>query len=281
MTVDSQDLRALPRHFKLVLCDLWGCVHDGVVASPAAIALLRDWRAQGRHVIFVTNAPRPSSRVQAQLDRLHVPRDAYDLIVSSGDVGIDYIRQHLADEPVAFIGSEADAAALTEAGVRLADGEHEFLVCTGFDPAVGNDIAAYRPRLEAAVRNGSHLLCLNPDLTVTRGGIPEPCAGAFAARYEALGGRVTRFGKPFPAIYDRCLDLARQYWDGVDRSSAIAVGDAVATDLSGAAAAGLPFVFVAGGIEAERFDKVGEEAFFANIEGLTGFKPIACVRQLG
>src|SRR5664279_1152700 len=43
-------------------------------------------RARGATVVLITNAPRQSEVVARQLEKMHVPRDTYDAIVSSGDV---------------------------------------------------------------------------------------------------------------------------------------------------------------------------------------------------
>ena len=72
--------------YDVLLCDVWGVIHNGLAASPHACDALMRMRARGGVVILVTNAPRPSEIVARQLERLHVPRETYDAIVSSGDV---------------------------------------------------------------------------------------------------------------------------------------------------------------------------------------------------
>ena len=47
----------------------------------------------GGTVVLITNAPRPGDFVQHFIDRLKVPRDSYDAIVSSGDVTRALIRE--------------------------------------------------------------------------------------------------------------------------------------------------------------------------------------------
>src|ERR1700722_15324121 len=72
--------------YDVVLCDVWGVVHNSVVAFADACFALEAFRAQGGTVVLITNAPRPAEVVMALLDRLDVPRNAYDAIVTSGDV---------------------------------------------------------------------------------------------------------------------------------------------------------------------------------------------------
>src|SRR3954451_17223821 len=79
-------LRALSNAYRGLLCDVWGVIHDGVRAFPAAVAALTEFRDGGGTVVLLTNAPRPKAAVAVQLDRLGVPTNAYDDIVTSGEV---------------------------------------------------------------------------------------------------------------------------------------------------------------------------------------------------
>ena len=114
--------------------------------------------------------------------------------------------------------------------------------------------------------------CLNPDRLVVRGGVPEACAGAIADLYAMLGGRVTWYGKPHPAIYTHALHLAAN----PPKDEVLAVGDGLQTDILGAARMGFDTVFVTGGIH-------GGEPFpedFAQRYGLGDWQPVAVVDGL-
>src|SRR6266436_3658509 len=78
--------RTLAPRYDVVLCDIWGVVHDGITAFAEACDALVRFRRGGGTVILITNAPRPSEWVARQLDKLRVPADAYDGVASSGDV---------------------------------------------------------------------------------------------------------------------------------------------------------------------------------------------------
>src|SRR5262249_59630532 len=85
---------ALAGAYDAVLCDVWGVVHNGVAAlAPAGEALTR-FRARGGTVLLVSNAPRPGAAVVRMLDRLGVPRSAYDDIITSGDLTPEFIASH-------------------------------------------------------------------------------------------------------------------------------------------------------------------------------------------
>src|SRR5258708_19233804 len=71
--------------YDVVLCDIWGVVHDGIAAHAQACDALMRYRADGGTVVLITNAPRPSPWVVHQLGRLGIPADAYDDVMTSGD----------------------------------------------------------------------------------------------------------------------------------------------------------------------------------------------------
>jgi HAD superfamily hydrolase (TIGR01459 family) len=263
-------LDALRERYRLILCDIWGVVHDGVTLYPGAADRLQQWQREGRSVILITNAPRTAEAVEQQLLRLGLPRDAWDSVATSGEAGIAALLE--SKQPVGFIGTEDDRKILEGRGVEIAeDGGFPELACTGLDGRRGH-VEDYRAELKSLADRDVLMHCLNPDRVVVRGGVPEPCAGALADVYLGLGGRVEWYGKPFPAIYRHALKLA----GNPPADEVLAIGDALQTDLLGAAIMGFDAVFVAGGIHAG-------EAFppdFGSENGLGDWQPVAVVDSL-
>src|SRR5882724_3765025 len=87
-------LNELARDVDIVLSDIWGVIHDGLVAFPEACAALQTFRDQGGTVVMITNAPRPADSVQRQLRKLGVADKTYDAIVSSGDLARNFVTDH-------------------------------------------------------------------------------------------------------------------------------------------------------------------------------------------
>jgi HAD superfamily hydrolase (TIGR01459 family) len=256
--------------YRLILCDVWGVVHDGVTLYPGAAERLLQWRGEGRFVVLITNAPRPADSVERQLQRIGLPSDAWDGVATSGEAGIQGLKA--LDRPVGFVGTAADRAIQERKGVRITDtDDFTDLACTGLSeekPSVDDYSDDFRRWVDRDV----HMHCLNPDRLVIRGGVPEPCAGALAHVYQGLGGRVTWYGKPYEAIYRHALRLAGD----PPASEILAVGDGLQTDILGAARMGFDTVFVRGGIH-------GGEPFpedFAAQNGLGDWQPVAVVDSL-
>lgn len=262
---------SLDPKYRLVLCDVWGVVHDGVRLYPAAEQRLREWREQGRCVALVTNAPRTAEAVERQLERIGLPREAYDFVATSGEAGIEALK--VLERPVGFIGTADDREILEGRGVRIAeDDSFADLACTGLRERPYGDPTNYRTELERLVARDVRMHCLNPDRVVVRGGVPEACAGAIADLYEGLGGRVIWYGKPHPATYRHALHRAGD----PPNDEVLAIGDGLQTDILGAARMGFDAIFVSGGIHAgEPFPED-----FAERNGLGDWEPVGIVDGL-
>lgn len=106
------------------------------------------------------------------------------------------------------------------------------------------DLEPYRDLFQHAIARGLPMLCANPDFrSPAKPGAKETFQPGHVARlYEELGGVVTYYGKPCAAHFEAARRLL-----GAD---AVAhVGDSFFHDVCGAAAAEIPVVFVAGGID--------------------------------
>ena len=265
MTLDEAE-----RNYRVILCDIWGCIHDGVSLYPGAEARLARWRDDKRTIILITNAPRTAEAVGEQLERLGLDPSLWDAIATSGEAGIAALLQ--VERPVGFIGTRSDRAILEGRGVRIADGgDFDELACAGID-GVRRTVADYEDQIRPLAARGVLMHCLNPDKMVIRGGVAEPCAGAIADLYRQLGGSVEYYGKPFPAIYRHAMALAGNPPPG----EVLAVGDGLETDMLGAARAGFDCAYITGGIA----QGAGIPDDFASSNGLGDWRPVAIAGSL-
>ena len=247
--------------YDALFCDLWGCVHDGVTVFPAAVAALQAYRKRGGLVILVTNSPRPKPSVVAQLDRLGMPRDAWDDVATSGDAAQFGLVSGAVGKRVYHIGAVKDESFFTEiapdlpqiAIERVPLDEAEGIVCTGLVDDRTETPENYRGLLMLAREKGLTMLCANPDIVVDMGESRRYCAGALAQAYEEMGGTALYFGKPHPPIYDLARRRLAAHASEVAESRILCVGDGIATDIQGASGEGLDALFISGGLAAEAF----------------------------
>lgn len=246
-----EGLGAIHQGLELVIMDLWGCMHDGVTVYPAALEALKQLKRAGIPVALVSNAPRRTELVRPRMDKLGITADLYADIYTSGEV-IWQLMQARKDPAYASLGTRAfmiasgeDARFLEGLDATLTDNVEtaDFLLVIGVadEHVTVQDFAALLTRAKA--RN-LPLICANPDLIVHRGGVAEICAGAIAEEYVRLGGKVLIEGKPHPGIYRQVLADFKI----TDPSRVIGVGDALRTDVAGAAGVGAKSLFIAGGI---------------------------------
>jgi HAD superfamily hydrolase (TIGR01459 family) len=247
-----ENFSTLADQYDAVLSDVWGVVHNGVVATPSACEALTRFRERGGTVMLITNAPRPGRTVVKFIDKVGVPHAAYDGIVSSGDVTRNVMAAR-PDKNVFHIGPDRDLPIFDGLGLNFVNlDKADYVVCTGLTDDTVETPEDYRALLADIKKRGLFLLCGNPDLVVERGDKLVYCAGALADLYVSLGGEVLYAGKPHQPIYDLALEkLAQTRGKPVEPHRVRAIGDSVRTDVSGAIARGLDCLFVTAGIHAE------------------------------
>ncbi len=265
MTDIIANLSDVAARYDAVFCDLWGCLHDGVTPFPSAVAALQDYRKQGGLVVLLTNAPRPNPSVIKQLDGIGVPRDAWDIVVTSGDAAQYAMLSGAVGTRVHHIGPSKDEPFFTDFADDLADyaktrppisrvalKDAQGIVCTGLTDDMTETPDDYRAALLLGKTLGLPMLCANPDIIVDLGDKRIYCAGALAQAYEEMGGTALYFGKPHPPIYD----LARRRLGAIAKGAdpqVLAIGDGIATDIQGGMGEGIDTLFVTGGIAADQF----------------------------
>jgi HAD superfamily hydrolase (TIGR01459 family) len=255
------------------ILDLWGVVHDGVAPYPSAVACLGRLRAGGKRVVMLSNAPRRAAVAAEGMRAMGIASNLYDGIVTSGEATHTLLRDrdapgfadlgrrlyHLgpARDRSVFEGLDLEPVARPDAA--------EFLLNTGPDDArAPTSVAPWAEELAACRAAGLPMVCVNPDLEVIRGGVRVICAGALAQHYVALGGRVLWVGKPDPLIYRPVFDML-----DLPAEQVLAVGDALRTDIAGAAAVGVDACWVLGGIHGAELTGTATAEAAARAVGLT------------
>jgi HAD superfamily hydrolase (TIGR01459 family) len=282
-----QGLSEIASRYDGYILDLWGVLHDGVQAFPEALACLVQLRARGARSVVLSNAPRRSAVVAARNAELGIAPELVDGVVSSGEV----TWQHLAGRSDPWyralgarcfhLGPERDRGMREGLDFRFvgAPEEADFILLTGI-LAAEDDLEVYRPLFTRALARRLPMVCANPDLEVIRGGKRELCAGSLARLYETMGGEMRAHGKPDPEVYEDCFAALGE----LPRERILAVGDALATDIAGAAAVGVDSLFVVEGIHCAELAAEGEgpldRAALARLFDSRGLAPVATAERL-
>jgi HAD superfamily hydrolase (TIGR01459 family) len=184
-----------------------------------------------------------------QLHGLGVPDDAYDALVTSGDV----TRNVIATRPgakVLHIGHERDLTFYEGLDAQLVpEAEAELISCTGLYDDTVETPDNYHDLFGRLVARRLPMVCANPDIVVERGDKLVYCGGALARLYGEMGGEAILAGKPHAPIYTAAKKMIKE----LGGSRLLAVGDGLPTDIRGAVDNGVPVLFVTGGIHAADF----------------------------
>lgn len=224
------------------IVDLWGVIHDGSKLYPGVREVLEWLEAQGKPVLFLSNAPRVSEKASTRLGELGIPRGLYRDVVTSGQVAHDWLRDATPYGPnYYYLGPSKDEDIVADLAYYVKTPEPrdaDFILCTGyeFDFQPHEEILPLLARLHDAELP---MVCVNPDLEVVKqDGTVQLCAGAVA---EAYAGEVAMIGKPHAEVYEVCRAILGQ-------GKLLAIGDNPLTDIRGANAAGIDSLLITGGV---------------------------------
>jgi len=282
-------LGEIAERYDAVLCDVWGVLHNGREAfAPASDALVA-FRRRGGTVVLLTNAPRPNAPIREQVLQFGVSPDAFDAIVTSGDVTVSLIAERIAQK-VHYIGPERDLgildAAAAQAGGqprRVGLAEADYVLCTGLFNDDDETPEDYEASLLEIARRRLPFVCANPDIIVHRGAKLIYCAGALAQRVAELGGATIYAGKPHTPIYAAALNAAsRAARRPLAVSRVLAIGDGMRTDIAGAVGQGLDALFITAGIHTHEIhgEDGAEAAALRRLFVREGAWPYATARML-
>ena len=259
MTQIINSFEEISSRYDVLFFDVWGCLHNGIRPYQKAIDALQKYIARGGKVVLLTNSPRPSFETAKQIDLIGVPRNAWNIIVTSGDAAQHSLFSGDVGQTIYHIGTHDEKSffqrnpnlelfiEINYAPLNQAQG----IVCTGPFEDESLTLDDYLPSLEYANSQKLPFLCANPDYMVYRGDKLVICAGAIAHQYSQLGGKVLLFGKPWEPIYELALLRLSHYYEVNDKTRILCVGDGVPTDIKGAIDNGFPCLFVTGGLAIE------------------------------
>src|ERR1700704_1632013 len=98
-------------NYDAAICDVWGVLHNGREAFHPAADAMRRFRKENGPVVLLSNAPRLADGVLGLFDRVGLPRDFYDGIVTSGLAARDDLLNRTAHGrilPLFYLGPPRD-----------------------------------------------------------------------------------------------------------------------------------------------------------------------------
>ena len=225
--------------------DLWGVMHNGISLNSKAMETIENLKKNSKKIVFLSNAPRPSSKVINFLLKMGMDKKYLSSVVTSGEAAMRAINRNKFGKNFFHLGPPRDTSVFENVKDNKVDIDKcEFILCTGLFDDHGDDLDFYKSFLKEHV--SKKLICTNPDLTVHRGDVEELCAGSIAQLFESLGGKVIYFGKPHKEIYNMCFDK---------KEKVLAIGDNLRTDIKGANNLNIDSIFITEGVHRKEYNK--------------------------
>ena len=241
-------LSEIYKNYDTFVIDLWGVVHNGMILNPKAMEAIEQLENNSKKIVFLSNAPRPSSNVINFLLKMNMNRKYLLNVMTSGEAAMHAINKNKFGKSFFHLGPPRDTSVFEKVKDNRVDLEScDFILCTGLFDDHEDDLEYYRNYLKNHI--SKKLVCTNPDLTVHRGTVEELCAGSVAKVFEEIGGEVVYFGKPHKEIYKMCVG---------PNEKVLAIGDNLRTDIKGANNLKIDCIFITEGVHRNEFNNFSE-----------------------
>ena len=226
------------REYDAFIIDLWGVMHNGISLNSSAMNAVRELDSNGKRIIFLSNAPRPTKKVIEFLKKMKMDEKYLKNVLTSGEAALNSLKRNEFGKKFYHLWPPRDDSLFVDIKKNQTSIENcDFILCTGLFDEEEENLKFYENLLKNFTKK--ILVCTNPDLIVHRGGEEEYCAGKIAEIFEKLGGRVIYFGKPHKEVYLSCLK---------ENEKTLVIGDNLKTDIKGANNMKLDSIFITNGV---------------------------------
>lgn len=262
------------KRYDLLLCDLWGTIHDGDRLCVGASTFFRAARDAGVPIMLLGNSPNTAAYAFDSLSAKGLPRELYvDAVTSgvemhammSGEVASDF-HAALRGKRAFHYGKPGAATTLTDLAAAghlvLVDNldDADFVVLTK-PYSHADTVETAMPFLRRALERKLPMICGSADNRAIEGGREVVCAGAMAREYRRMGGSVYLHGKPEPSLYALAHARAEAALGRkIDKRRICMMGDSLETDVAGAQAYGIDSLFLLTGIHGADFPALAADA---------------------
>ena len=80
-------------NYDTFIIDLWGVMHNGVTLNSSAIEAVDKLKKNSKKIVFLSNAPRPSSNVINFLLKMKMDKRYLENVMTSGEAAMHAINQ--------------------------------------------------------------------------------------------------------------------------------------------------------------------------------------------
>ena len=97
-------------NYDTFVIDLWGVVHNGMVLNPKAIEAIEQLENNSKKIVFLSNAPRPSSKVINFLLKMNMNKKYLSNVMTSGEAAMHAINKNKFGKKFFHLGPPRDTS---------------------------------------------------------------------------------------------------------------------------------------------------------------------------
>ena len=105
---DLNHLSEIFHSYDTFVIDLWGVMHNGISLNPKAIEVIENLDKNSKKIVFLSNAPRPSSKVIEFLKKLKMQEKFLSKVVTSGEAAMEAINKNKFGKKFYHLGPSRD-----------------------------------------------------------------------------------------------------------------------------------------------------------------------------
>ena len=109
------------KNYDTFIIDLWGVIHNGIALNPKAIVAIEQLKNNSKKIVFLSNAPRPSSKVVNFLLKMNMERKYLSNVMTSGEAAMHAINKNQFGKTFFHLGPPRDTSVFEK--VKEADFE--------------------------------------------------------------------------------------------------------------------------------------------------------------
>ena len=119
-------------NYDTFVIDLWGVIHNGMALNSKAIEAIEKLKNNSKKIIFLSNAPRPSSKVVNFLLKMNMDRKYLSNVMTSGEAAMHAVNKKKFGKTFYHLGPPRDTSVFEKVKDNKTDLEScDFILCTG------------------------------------------------------------------------------------------------------------------------------------------------------
>ena len=127
-----EHLSEIFQEYDAFIIDLWGVMHDGIKLNSSAMNAVRELDTNGKRVVFLSNAPRPSKKVVNFLKKMKMEDKYLKNVLTSGEAAINSLKKNKFGEKFYHLGPQRDDSLFYDIRYNKTTLEKcDFILCTG------------------------------------------------------------------------------------------------------------------------------------------------------